>query len=232
MLNNKNVYALIPARGGSTRLPGKNIMPLNGKPLIAYSIEAAKKSQFIDRIIVSTDNKEIAEVSKSYDAEVPFLRPDNISGKHALPHSYITHFYNYLKMAGDDVPYITILLQPTSPLRTSIDIDNALKMLEEASVDQVLSVCIPDKKPSWYRTINSDGYLANYTDFSKISQDKHCYLLNGAIYAFKTTCFKDNEGIVAFKTVPYEMPLDRSIDIDRDIDFDLAELLLKRTENC
>lgn len=232
MQNDKKVFALIPARGGSTRLPGKNIKLLNGKPLIAYSIEEARKSQYIDRVIVSTDSEEIAKVSKSYKAEVPFLRPSNISGKYALPHSYITHFYDFLKANGDDLPDITILLQPTSPLRTFEDIDRSLELLEKEDVEQVLSVYVPDKKPSWYRAVNEEGYLLEYPELSKISSDSLCYLLNGAIYAFKTVCFKENKGIVTTKNLPYEMPPEKSIDIDRDIDFDFAELLLKRAKNC
>lgn len=232
MLNNNKIYALIPARGGSTRLPGKNILPLNGKPLISYTIEQAKKSKYIDRVIVSTDNEKISEVSKSYKAEVPFLRPENISGTYALPHSYITHFYDFIKNSGDEIPYITVLLQPTSPLRTHEDIDNAIELFNNANVEEVISVCVSDKKPFWYKTLDGNGYLVDYTDFSKNNNDKPCYILNGAIYAFKTDCFKDNEGIIATKVQPYEMPPERSIDIDRDIDFELAELLLKRTENC
>ena len=232
MLNNKKIYALIPARGGSTRLPLKNILPLNGKPLISYTIEQAKKSKYIDRVIVSTDNEKISEVSKSYNAEVPFLRPENISGTYALPHSYITHFYNFINNNGDEIPYITVLLQPTSPLRTAEDIDKAIELFNNVNVEEVISVCASDKKPFWYRTLDENGYLVDYTDFSKNNNDKPCYILNGAIYAFKTDCFKDNEGIIATKVFPYEMPPERSIDIDRDIDFELAELLLKRTENC
>lgn len=232
MLNNKKIYALIPARGGSTRLPGKNILPLNGKPLIAYAIDQAKKSKYIDRVIVSTDNEQIAEVSMAYHAEVPFLRPDNISGTYALPHSYLTHFYDFLKSNGEEMPFITVLLQPTSPLRTVQDIDKSIELFENEEVEEVLSVSASDKKPFWYRTVNEEGYLVDYSDFSQIDHDKPCYILNGAIYAFKTHCFKDNEGIIATKVLPYEMPPERSIDIDRDIDFELAELLLKRTENC
>ncbi|MGD9580234.1 MAG: acylneuraminate cytidylyltransferase family protein [Vampirovibrionia bacterium] len=231
MLNNKIVHALIPARAGSTRLQGKNIKLLNGKPLIAYTIEQANKSKYLDKVVVSTDSKEIADVSISYNAEVPFLRPSDISDKKALPHSYLTHYYSYLSDNNIEMPDITVLLQPTSPLRLAEDIDKSIELLSEKDCDQVLGVYLSDKKPYWYKTVDDSGYLNDYASFTKSDIDKQSYLINGAIYAFKTSCFRDNIGVAASKVYPYIMPQERSVDIDTEIDFELASLLLKRALN-
>ena len=155
MINGKSVLAVIPARGGSKGLPRKNIKDLAGKPLIAWSIDAAKKSKYIDRCIVSTDDKSVAETSKQHGSIVPFMRPPELATDDANSNDVILHA---LEMLGD--PYdIVMLLQPTSPLRKSEDIDHALEFVQGNNVPTVVSVCSSNKPLHWHFTLESDGKL-------------------------------------------------------------------------
>ena len=127
MINNKRVVAIIPARGGSKRLPRKNVLPLAGKPLIVWSIEAALASVYIDKTIVSTDDAEIAEISRIAGASVPFMRPPELASDTATSADVVMHALDYLDSQNDHY-YYSVLLQPTSPLRTNTDIDAALEL--------------------------------------------------------------------------------------------------------
>lgn len=229
MINNKRVLAIIPARGGSKRLPKKNILPLGGNPLISWSIEAGLKSEYVDSVIVSTDCYEIADISKNYGADVPFMRPADIAGDYASTNSVILHAINTLSQT--DVFDIIVILQPTSPLRLSTDIDNALEMLELKKSDGVVSVCECEHSPLWSNVIPKDGNLGKFIDEgiqSKRSQDLPTYYrLNGAIYAFTTESLIKNQGIAFTDSVfSIEMPTLRSIDIDHELDFKLAQVIL------
>ena len=124
-----NILAIIPARGGSKGIPHKNIQNLAGKPLIAYTIIAAKKSKLIDKIVVSTDDKKIAKISEACGIEVPFLRPKNISKDNSSTIEVVKHTLEFLRTNQDYIPDMIIVLQPTSPLRTTRLIDNAIKIL-------------------------------------------------------------------------------------------------------
>ena len=139
MINGKRCLCVIPARGGSKRLPHKNIKNLCGKPLIQWTVEAGIGSKSIDRLIVSTDDLEIAEISKSCGAEVPFIRPETLATDSSSSYSVLEHAYQYLFEQGDYYDYI-IMLQPTSPLRTSNHIDEAVKLLKDKQADGVISV--------------------------------------------------------------------------------------------
>jgi len=229
MINNKRVLAIIPARGGSKRLPKKNILPLGGKPLISWSIEAGLKSEYVDSVIVSTDCREIAEISKNYGAEVPFMRPADIADDYSTTNSVILHAINILSQT--EVFDIIVILQPTSPLRLSTDIDNALEMLERKKSDGVVSVCECEHSPLWSNIIPNDGNLGGFINEaiqSKRSQDLPTYYrLNGAVYAFTTASFIKNQGVDYTDSVfSIEMPTLRSIDIDHELDFKLAEVIL------
>lgn len=146
MYKDKKTLAIIPARGGSKGIPYKNIMNINGKPLIAYSIEAAKQSKYIDYILVSTDDDKIKEVSLQYGASVPFLRPEEISNDTAKSIDVVIHGINYLKESGEEFDYV-VLLQPTSPLRTSQDIDEAIEILIKNEKESLVSVCEVEENP-------------------------------------------------------------------------------------
>lgn len=227
MINGKKIIAIIPARGGSKRLPRKNVLPLNGKPLIAWSIDAALESKYVDKVIVSTDCHEIAKISTEYGASVPFMRPESIAGDTATTNSVILHALEQYSNEYD----IAVILQPTSPLRIFSDIDNALEMLLSKNADGVVSVCECEHSPLWSNSLPSDGNMGAFIreDIKgKRSQDlPNYYRLNGAVYTFTTTALIANQGINYTDSVfSIEMPTLRSVDIDHELDFKLAEVIL------
>ena len=226
MINNKRILAVIPARGGSKRLPRKNIKQLGDKPLIAWSINAALESRYIDRVIVSTDCHEISNTAKKFGADVPFLRPSELSGDTAGSNSVIFHA---LEAVGEYFDYI-VLLQPTSPLRKTDDIDKLLESFDE-TIEGVVSVCLCEHSPLWANTLPSNNTMGEFFHDSvlgKRSQDlPDYYRLNGSIYAFKVDSFMKNKGIFYSNTVKaYPMPIERSVDIDTIVDFHIAEVML------
>lgn len=148
MINNYLILAVIPARGGSKRVPKKNIKPLHGKPLIVYSIEQAKKSKYIDRLIVNTDSIEIADLAKQNNVEVPFIRPLELASDSATDFQLFDHLINWLNNNEKAIPDIIVQLRPTSPLRTVEQIDNAIEMLvSNMSADSVRTVTTPEQSP-------------------------------------------------------------------------------------
>ena len=222
------MIAIIPARGGSKGLPGKNIKKLNGKPLIAYSIEAALKANSIDRVIVSTDCEDIAKVALEYGAEVPFLRPINLAGDSSLAiDNYIYTVERYCHESGFEVNEFCVL-QPTSPLRTADDIDGAIKLYLNRNADSVISYCEEHHPVSWHKHLEIDGRLTNVfgDNVLKNRQDlEPTYYPNGAIYVFKTELIKSGK-YYSDNTFAYIMPRARSVDIDVLDDFKLAEFLM------
>ncbi len=231
MLGCKKVIAVIPARGGSKRLPGKNIRQLGDKPLIAWSIEAAKTSKYIDRVIISTDCEDIANIAQRYGGDVPFLRPQELSGDTAGSNGVILHALEHIDESFDYV----VLLQPTSPLRKAEDIDILLESFDEKT-EGVVSVCPCEHSPLWANTLPDDMTMGNFFPESiigKRSQDlPDYYRLNGSIYAFKVDSFVENNGIFySDKVKAYNMPVERSVDIDTIVDFHIAEVLLEHMDN-
>lgn len=226
------MLAIIPARGGSKGVLRKNIKYLGGKPLIYYAIKAAKDSKYIDRIIVSTDDEEIAEVALKHGAEVPFLRPNELATDNAKAIDNYIYTMDRLNNNNKDVDKIKdfIVLQPTSPLRTYVDIDNAINIFYENNADTVISVVKAEHPPTWYKKISKEGILVDYlqsVDNSLNRQEaEETYLPNGAIYIFKYDSLKENYGYYNLKTYPYIMAQENSVDIDTILDFKLAELLL------
>lgn len=231
MINNKKVLAVIPARGGSKRLPRKNVLPLQGKPLIAWSIEAGLKSRYVDRVVVSTDCDEIAHIAIANGADVPFMRPADIAGDTASTDSVILHLLSTFE--PEDKVDAVVILQPTSPLRTSEDIDRALELLVEKQAEGVVSVCECEHSPFWSNSLPDDGNMGAFIreDIKgKRSQDlPTCYRLNGAVYAFTVDSIIANQGLSYTKSVfSIEMPVLRSVDIDHELDFKLAEVILNQ----
>lgn len=226
MINGKKILAIIPAREGSKRLPNKNILNLAGKPLIAWSIEAAKASKYIDTVIVSTDSEKIATISKSYHAEVPFLRPRKLATDEASSLDVILHAIQTLKEPFD---YI-LLLQPTSPLRTTQDIDAACELMNE-NTQAVVSVCETEHSPLWSNILPDNLSMKDFIRpeiKDKRSQDlPKYYRLNGAIYMAEINYLSENKGFFGTGTKAYIMPPERSTDIDTKLDFKYSELLLK-----
>lgn len=226
--------AIIPARGGSKGLPGKNIRELGGKPLIAYSIEAALQAGNIDRVIVSTDDEKIAEVALKFGAEVPFLRPDYLSTDTAGTIDVVLHALEYFEAGGISFDNV-ILLQPTSPLRSSKDIKKALALFDNNKCDSVISVCEAMVHPLLLRRIGQNGLLQDFIE----QRDKHVrrqdmekvYQLNGAIYITKVGSLERNHSFYGERNIPYVMSEESSMDIDEELDLQVAELILKKNIN-
>jgi len=230
MINDKKVLAIIPARGGSKSLPGKNIKELCGKPLIAWSIEVALSCSKIDRVIISTDDKNIAEVAKKCGAEVPFIRPHELASDTASTIEVVFHAIDWLKKHQDYKAGYILLLQPTSPLRTSKDIKCAIQTLKHKKARSVVTVCEADH-PLWSNILPEDNNMKDFIRpqiLNKRRQDlPRFYGLNGAIYLAETDYLRECNGFLGQDTFAYEMPKERSIDIDTDIDFKLACLLME-----
>ncbi|CAH6917713.1 N-acylneuraminate cytidylyltransferase [Vibrio chagasii] len=226
MIDGKKVFAVIPARGGSKRLPRKNILPLGGKPLIGWTIEAAKNSAYVDDIFISTDDQEIAGVVSQFGITVPELRPEELSTDTATTQSVL--FYTlekYAKEAG-----IVVLLQPTSPFRTAKHIDEAIESLVEKSAFSVVSVTPCEHPPQWANTLPDDGSMKDFLrlGYGKRSQDVgEAFRLNGAIYVYDIyRLLAIGEMVYREDTYAYKMPNYESIDIDNKIDFDMAEFFI------
>ncbi|WP_317367053.1 acylneuraminate cytidylyltransferase family protein [uncultured Tyzzerella sp.] len=228
MIDNKKVLAFIPARAGSKGIKDKNIIDLNGKPLISYTIEAAKNSKYIDSVIVSTDGEKIANVAKEYGAEVPFFRPKELAEDNSNVITSIIYTIDELKKLGKEYD-ILILLQPTSPFRNEHHIDEALEMLINNNLPSILSVCETDKNPTLIR--NMDKYNAITplieTNLSLRQEMDKYYLLNGAIYI---NYVKDIRIDRYLKDSKYGYVMDKyhSLDIDEPIDLDIANLYIKK----
>jgi N-acylneuraminate cytidylyltransferase/CMP-N,N'-diacetyllegionaminic acid synthase len=224
------ILYIIPARGGSKGLPGKNIRLLGNKPLIAYSIEAAVNSIFKGTVIVSTDDEEIASVGKKYGATVPFIRPNELATDVASTMDVVFHAINFYKQQHVFFDLI-VVLQPTSPLRTSTDIDQAISLMKEKNVAAVVSVCESEHHPLWTNILPADGSMKNFIREEVKGKNRQQlpvnFRLNGALYISKSEALEIYKGFIHEKTIAYIMPTDRSVDIDHEIDFKLAELLLK-----
>lgn len=230
MLKSNRVIALIPARAGSKRLVNKNLLPLAGKPLIAWTIEAALKCPLIDDVIVSTDGVDIKQTAIEFGATVPFLRPSYLADDTASTDDVLMHTINELNLAATDT---LVLLQPTSPLRDSEVISNALSLLVGDAVQGVVSICKCDHSPMWSNTLPENKLMGNFirADIAtKRSQDLPTYYrLNGAIYAYKVAFLnKHRSRFYSNEIKAAVMPVNKSVDIDNDIDFKLAEFLIEQ----
>lgn len=223
------ILALIPARGGSKGIQKKNIKLLFGKPLIAWTIDQAKKSEYLNKIIVTTEDEEIGEISRSWGAEI-IKRPKELAKDESPTIDAIFHALEVLKSENYN-PDIIILLQPTSPLRTTKDIDNAMELFLNTNCESVVSVCELKHSPYWCFEIEK-GYLKSlFGDeyLRRRRQDlENVYMPNGAMYISTPENLRKYKGFYCLRTIPYIMPPERGIDIDNEVDFMLAELLTKR----
>ena len=232
MYNNKKILAIIPARGGSKRLANKNLLPLNGKPLIGWSIDEAKVSKYIDRLIVSTDSQEIREVAKAFGADTPFLRPSELAEDETRSIDVVIHAVHFLKAENYD--YV-ILLQPTSPLRDVDDIDGAIEYFFDKNATSIIGVCEMEHSPIWSNTLDEDRSMDRFLDpkyNNSRSQDLPTYYrINGAFYMSKVNSVLENETFfIDHDIYAYIMSLEHSVDIDTYIDFTTAEAILKQKE--
>jgi CMP-N-acetylneuraminic acid synthetase len=226
MKNDQKILAVIPARGGSKGIKRKNIRELAGKPLLVYSIEAALKSKYIDKVVVSTEDNSIAEIAKRYGADI-IKRPLKLALDESPQIETIFHVLETLKPRQFQ---IIILLQPTSPLRTYQDIDNAIENFLGKDCQSLVSVCTSHKE-LWSLKIEK-GYLKPIFPGNYLKRRRQnlptIYVPNGAIFISDVENLRKFKGFYSDKTLPFVMPLERSIDIDTEFDFILAETLLKR----
>lgn len=225
----KNI-AIIPARSGSKGLKDKNIKLMNGKPLLSYSIAAAKESGMFDEIMVSTDSKMYADIAIQYGAHVPFLRSAENSSDTAGSWDVVLEVLS--RYRETDKLFDTVcLLQPTSPLRTGEDIVDAYKTFKEHAVDALTSVCEVDHSPLWAMTLNESRMLTEFRRHSRdIPRQKLAtyYRLNGAIYIRQIEYIGDGISLKDGNEIAFIMDRERSIDIDSKADFDFCEFLITR----
>ena len=220
--------ALITARGGSKGLPGKNVKLLNGKPLIAYTIKAAIDAKCFDKIVVSTDDENIAKVAEQYGAEVPYLRPAHLANDTAKSIDVVLDIINFYDREGYQFERL-FLLQPTSPLRTPKDIQNVMNLMREG-VESVVAVKeAPSHPGTYFKMDNQQIPLSSIRAFANVNRQElgSYYKINGAAYCIDWNFLKVKKTLYGNNTLGYVMPKERSIDIDDEIDFQLAELLIK-----
>jgi CMP-N,N'-diacetyllegionaminic acid synthase len=226
VIEGKKVLAIIPARGGSKGVPRKNIRMVAGKPLIAWTIEEAKKSRYIDYIVLSTEDKEIADIARIWGCEVPFLRPAELA-KDATPG--IEPVIHIIKNLHDKYDY-TVLLQPTSPLRNADDIDGCFDHLRKHQAHFCVTVSEVEISPYWmYETDDSCHLIPVISDrdLSLRRQDlPTVYALNGAVYVGKTSHVMRFRTFLTNETIAYIMPKERSLDIDTELDMKICDFLL------
>lgn len=229
MIDNKKILALIPARGGSKGIKNKNIIDINGKPLIAYTIEAAKKSIYIDDIVVSTDSEKIKQSAAQFGAWIPFLRPAALAKDQTPTLDVVLHTIESLKKMGHTYD-IFLLLQPTSPLRTSANIDQALEIFLTNKCQPLAAVTKVSDHPLLIRSIAKDGYMEKLLQKQSTLRRQDMpdyYKLNGSIYIRlisdinEKTSFNDSP-------VPYIMPEANAVDIDHALDILIVQFYLSR----
>ena len=229
MYGDKKVLALIPARGGSKGIKGKNIISLAGKPLIAYTIEASLKSRYIDSTVITTDSREIAKTAENYGGRVPFLRPQELAGDQSRTIDAVLHAIRTLRTLGEKYDTL-ILLQPTQPLRRTEDIDEALDLFFGSGQKPLVSVSLVDDHPLLIRSIDKYGVLKpllNRCSTCRRQDMPDYYRINGCIYINRIaelnheTSFNDNE-------IPFIMEREFSIDIDEENDLRMAEYYMRR----
>ncbi len=210
-------------------LPGKNIKKLLGKPLINYSIEHAKKSKYIDRVIVSTDDAKIMDIAVVAGAEVPFLRPDEFAGNNASTIDVLLHAIDWIENNEDYDFNILILLHVTTPLRSIEDVDNCIKLLVEKDADNVFSVTEGHKNPYYNMVEVRDQKIRLVKEGNFVSRQTapEVFDMNSSIYVWWIDILKESKTLFSDKTHIYKMPRERSVDIDELLDFKIAEMILK-----
>ena len=225
------IIAIIPARGGSKRLPGKNIKDLAGKPMIAWTIEAALDSSVFDHIFVSTDCEKIAEIAKKFGAEVPFLRPAELASDTATTNDVVTHLVNWFEKEYDKKVSKTAILQPTSPLRSALHIEEAMTLMKGKSAKAVISVCELEHPIQFCNQLGPSGSMAEFIKPHNIKRTQDLepyYRLNGAIYLFDREYVNRLNEIYSEGAYSYIMSSKLSIDIDVEDDFKLAEFFMNK----
>ena len=225
MIKGKKILAIIPARGGSKGIPRKNILEVNGKPLIAWTIEQAKKSRYIDRLILSSEDQEIITIAKKWECEVPFVRPQILATDEAIGVNVILHA---MATINNHYDYI-VVLQPTSPLRSHADIDTCIDICHSQKAPACVSVTEAEKNPFWMYFLDKNNVMRPILDIADRPTRRQdlpaAFALNGAVYVAEWDWFLKSKQFVSSQTVAYIMPQERSLDIDTHIDFNFFQYI-------
>lgn len=228
-----DIVAIIPARAGSKRLPGKNILPLGGKPVIQWTIEQAKNIKAIDLVVVTSDDKKVIDIANKNNV-LAINRPRELSTDTASTVDVIKHVLDYLKVSGINTKRV-MLLQPTSPLRNDEDIIGVIDTMIAKDANSIVTVCEVEHPIQWCNVLPADHSMEEFIKHeykNKRSQDLDVhYRLNGSIYLTKTTSFYECSGFMPLGTYSYIMPPSRSIDIDNIIDYQLCILITEGLKN-
>jgi CMP-N,N'-diacetyllegionaminic acid synthase len=229
MISGLSVLAVIPARGGSKGLPGKNILPVQGRPLIAWTVQAARDSRYIDRVIVSSDDDVIIAAAVAAGCDAPFRRTAALATDEASSADVVLDALQ--RIPGHD---IVVLLQPTSPLREARDIDGALELLLASSAPACASVRPAEDHPYWTFRLEDDRLRRYAGDAARLPLRRQdlppAWCLNGAVYAARTAWFASEHTFLSDRTVGFQMPAERSLDIDTAVDMDRLHELLQRRQ--
>jgi len=228
MFEHKKILAVITARGGSKGVPRKNIRKIADKPLIVWTIEEADKSNYLDKVILSSEDDEIINIAIKSGCDVPFIRPKILSGDNIAAVEVALHAIETL---SENYDYV-VQLQPTSPLRIAEDIDACIKLCAESKAPACVSVAEVEKHPFWMYKILGDGKLKSFSDEGAETSQRQglpeLYALNGAIYVAQTEWFVKKKKFITSETLGFRMPKERSLDIDTEFDFMLGDFLLRR----
>lgn len=228
MTGDRRTLAMIPARGGSKGVPRKNIVSVCGKPLIAWSIEEALRSKYIDRLILSSDDEEIIRIASGLGCDVPFVRPKSLARDETPMIEVVMHAIN--NVDGDYTHLV--LLQPTSPLRNHEDIDACLECCFENEARVCVSLTESSKSPFWMYRISETGYLVPFMDtdkqYTRRQDAPRAFIPNGAIYVSEITFLEEHRTFLTGQTRAYVMPAERSFDIDSPLDIEICEFLLSK----
>jgi CMP-N,N'-diacetyllegionaminic acid synthase len=225
-----SVLAIIPARGGSKGIPRKNIKPLAGKPLIGWTIDAAKQATCIDRLVVSTEDEEIALIARDLGSDVPFMRPAELAADETPGMAPVRHAISQLP----DYEWV-LLLQPTSPLRSAEDIDGIWQFCQEQGAPSAVSVCEVGKHPYWMYQRDSEHRLEPFIkgrpDVARRQDLPPAYALNGALYLARTDWLLERRDFIGPETLGYVMPPERSVDTDTPQDWRWVEFLIEQAND-
>jgi CMP-N-acetylneuraminic acid synthetase len=227
----KSCLAIISARGGSKGIPAKNIRPVAGKPLIAWTILPSIESGLFERIVVSTDSPEIADVARSYGGEIPFMRPVELAADDTPGIDPVLHAVQWLELHEHYMPEWVMLLQPTSPLRSTVDLSEAFTLSERNRADAVVSVTSVHDHPYWLKRLSPDGRMEDYIEqdrpVSRRQDLPAVYALNGAIYLVRRKILIEQKTFFPDNTHALIMPRERSLDVDTPWDLYVADLILR-----
>jgi CMP-N,N'-diacetyllegionaminic acid synthase len=230
------ILGIVPARGGSKAIPRKNLALLANKPLLAWTVEVALESASLDRLVISTDDPEIAEVGKKLGAEIPFLRPAELATDTSTSMDVILHTLRWFADNKNYLPDYVLLLQPTSPLRTATDIRESIKLALAKRADSVVSVCESHQHPLWMKGVNDQGTLIDLYPQSAAAPTRRqdlspVFALNGAVYLALRSFLLSERTFISERTYAYVMPENRSLDVDTPWDLYLANLILNDREH-